>query len=70
MHDGVFNTLEEVVEHYNSGIQSSSTLDPALKNTQATGLMLDAQEKADLVAFLKTLTDYDLLNNSAYTDPF
>lgn len=70
MHDGVFNTLEEVVEHYNSGIQSSSTLDPTLQNTQGTGLMLDAQDKADLVAFLKTLTDQDLLNNQAYSDPF
>lgn len=70
MHDGVFNTLEEVVEHYNSGIQSSSTLDPTLQNTQGTGLMLDAQDKADLVAFLKTLTDQDLLNNPAYSDPF
>ena len=70
MHDGRFQTLEEVVDHYNSGIQSSSTLDPALQYTQSTGLMLDAQEKADLVAFLKTLTDQTLITNPKYKSPF
>ncbi len=70
MHDGRFTTLEEVVDHYNSGIQNSPTLDPALANTMNTGLMLDAQEKADLVAFLKTLTDQTFLTNPEYSDPF
>lgn len=71
MHDGRFKTLEEVVEHYNSGIQNSSTLDPALEYTRVSGgLKLDTQDKADLVAFLKTLTDQDLLTNAAYTSPF
>jgi cytochrome c peroxidase len=70
MHDGRFQTLEEVVDHYNDGIQQSSTLDPALNATTATGLMLDAQEKADLVAFLKTLTDQTYLNNPKFTSPF
>jgi cytochrome c peroxidase len=70
MHDGRFQTLEEVVDHYNNGIQISSTVDPALQATTATGLMLDAQEKADLVAFLKTLTDDTYLNNSELSSPF
>ena len=69
MHDGRFNTLEEVVEHYNSGIKPSPSLDPALANTMGTGLFLDAQDKADLVAFLKTLTDTDLMTNPDYSDP-
>lgn len=69
MHDGRFQTLEEVVDHYNSGIDSSSTLDPALDATRATGLMLSVQDKQDLVAFLKTLTDYDFITNSKYSDP-
>jgi len=69
MHDGRFNTLEEVVEHYNSGIKPSPSLDPALANTMSTGLFLDAQDKADLVAFLKTLTDTDLMTNPKYSDP-
>ncbi len=69
MHDGRFQTLEQVVAHYNSGVVASSTVDPALLGTTATGLMLDAQEQKDLVNFLKTLTDYTFLNNPAYSDP-
>jgi len=69
MHDGRFSTLEEVVDHYNNNIETSSTLDPALASTTGTGLMLDTQEKADLIAFLKTLTDQHFLNNEEYHDP-
>ncbi len=57
MHDGRFATLEEVVEHYNSGVRRSVTLDPNLAKHPEAGMQLTAQEKADLVAFLKTLTD-------------
>ncbi|MCB0737258.1 MAG: c-type cytochrome [Bacteroidetes bacterium] len=70
MHDGRFATLEQVVEHYNSGIKPSSTLDGALEQTREKGLMLTDQDKQDLVAFLKTLTDKTLLENEAYSDPF
>ncbi len=71
MHDGRFKTLEEVVDHYNSGIQNSSTVAPELEYTRVSGgLQLTAQDKADLVAFLKTLTDQNLLNNPEYSDPF
>lgn len=69
MHDGRFQTLEEVVAHYNEGIQSSSTVDPAILATQETGLMLDEQEQADLVAFLHTLTDYSFQDVIEYSDP-
>ncbi len=57
MHDGRFATLEAVVEHYSSGVRRSATLDPNLAKHPEAGLQLTAQEKADLVAFLKTLTD-------------
>lgn len=70
MHDGRFRTLEEVVEHYNSGIQSSATADPTVLNTQTTGLMLSPQDKQDLVNFLKALTDDTFVNNVAYGSPF
>lgn len=66
MHDGRFQTLEQVVEHYNSGIKESPTIDSALRATIQTGLMLDEQEKADLVNFLKTLTDQTFLTNQEY----
>lgn len=70
MHDGRFKTLEEVVDHYNEGIQPSATVDPAIENTRQTGLMLTEQDKIDLVNFLKTLTDEVYLAKEAYKSPF
>ena len=70
MHDGRFKTLEEVIEHYNDDLKASPTLDPALEQTRGTGLMLTPQDKADLKAFLLTLTDDDLLTNPDYASPF
>lgn len=69
MHDGRFSTLEEVIEHYNSGLKSSPTIDPNLKSA-GVGLGLTAQDKSDLIAFLHTLTDTVYLNNPAYSNPF
>ncbi len=70
MHDGRFNTLEEVVDHYNTEIKISSTLDPALLATTDTGLLLDDQDKEDLINFMNTLTDWTFINNSEYANPF
>jgi cytochrome c peroxidase len=70
MHDGRFQTLEEVVEHYNTELKASPSLDPALEQTRETGLLLTEQDKTDLVAFLKTLTDKDLTTNPEYSSPF
>ena len=69
MHDGRFSTLEEVVDHYNEGIHPSTTLDPAIQATSETGLFLTADDKVDLVNFLKTLTDQTFLNDVRYSDP-
>lgn len=70
MHDGRFATLEEVVEHYNTGVKNSSTVEFILQyNLQPGGLQLTAQDKSDLVAFLKTLSDPDFLTNKAYSKP-
>lgn len=72
MHDGRFNTLEEVVEFYNSGVnQSSPNISPLmLKPNRPNGsLNLTPEEKSDLVAFLKTLTDSEFLENKDFQDP-
>lgn len=55
MHDGRFATLEEVVEFYNSGLRDSPTIDPLMLN--GTAINLSEEQKAALVAFLKTLSD-------------
>lgn len=70
MHDGRFRTLEEVIDHYNEGLKDSETIHITLKNTMDTGLLLDEQDKKDLLAFLHTLTDYTFLNNTEYNSPF
>ena len=70
MHDGRFATLEEVIDHYNTGAKNSATVDFLLQyNLQPGGLQLTGQDKADLVAFLKTLTDETFLTNAAYRKP-
>ena len=61
MHDGRFATLEEVVEHYDSGGKYSTTVDPLMKKL-GVGLQLTNQEKIDLVSYLKTLTDNEFIN--------
>jgi cytochrome c peroxidase len=56
MHNGMFRTLEEVLNYYNSPdwfVDNSINRDDALK----TPLRLTAQEKKDIIAFLRTLTD-------------
>ncbi len=57
MHDGRFHSLEEVVEHYATGVKRSATLDPNLAKHPDGGVPLSAEDKRALVAFLKTLTD-------------
>ena len=56
MHDGRFATLEEVVRHYNTGVQRAPTLDPNLAKHPTEGINLSEADVKDLVAFLKTLS--------------
>lgn len=72
MHDGRFATLEQVIEHYNSGIKNHPNLDPALKTPGGTPkqLNLTTADKAALVAFLKTLTDTKMTSDVKYSNPF
>ena len=62
MHDGRFKTLTEVVKHYNSGINKSKTLSKELQQP----MNLSDNERTELVAFLKTLTDKTFLFNTKY----
>ena len=72
MHDGRFETLLEVVEHYNSGIQAHPELDNRLKNRrgQPIRMNLSDQEKQALVAFMRTLTDNSLAVDERFSNPF
>ena len=67
MHDGRFATLEQVIDHYRSGVASSPTLDPVLIQNGKLGIELTDTGKKQLVAFLKTLTDATFINNRAFS---
>jgi cytochrome c peroxidase len=69
MHDGRFATLDEVIDFYSTGLVSSPTVDPLMKHVDDGGLQLTVQEKANLKAFLFTLTDYEFINNPAFQHP-
>ncbi|MDX1421372.1 MAG: cytochrome c peroxidase [Rubricoccaceae bacterium] len=72
MHDGRFATLEEVVEHYDRGIQPHGALFPALRlgDGRPLRLNLSAKDRDALVAFLETLTDTTLATDPRWSDPF
>ena len=57
MHDGRFTTLEEVVDHYSTGVKRTISLDSNLAKHPEGGLAFTDEDKRSLVAFLKTLTD-------------
>ena len=59
MHDGRFETLEQVVDHYSEGLKPSATVDPLMKKVNQGGVHLSTKEKADLIAFLRALTQED-----------
>ncbi|RAJ18051.1 cytochrome-c peroxidase [Olleya aquimaris] len=66
MHDGRFATLDEVIEQYSTGLKASSTIDPLMKKVDQGGVNLSDQDKADLKAFLLTLSDPSFINNPAF----
>ena len=65
MHDGRFQSLDEVIEHYNSGGKNSPN-----KNSLIYPLHLSETQKADLKAFILTLTDSTTITNQAFQNPF
>lgn len=73
MHDGRFETLEDVVNHYNSGIKRSPNLDDILKSWEsgdAIKLGLTDNETSALISFLHSLTDESYMKDERFADPF
>ncbi len=69
MHDGRFATLDDVINHYSSGIAMSPTIDPLIEFASQGGVQLDDYEKGLLKAFLLTLSDESFINNPDFQDP-
>lgn len=72
MHDGRFKTLNEVLDHYSHGIANSPALDVRLRasNGQPMKMNITDQEKTAIIAFLNTLTDYTMITDQKYSNPF
>lgn len=71
MHDGRFKTLEEVIDHYSEGIQDNPNLDQRLKRDgKPMRMQITEDDKKAIVAFLNTLTDYDMLTDPKLSNPF
>jgi cytochrome c peroxidase len=77
MHDGSMATLEEVIDHYErggrlieSGPLAGDGFTSPFKSDLVTGFPLSDQAKADLVEFLKSLTDREFVEDARFSDPF
>ena len=72
MHDGRFATLDEVLEHYSTGVQDVDGLSPLLRNDDGSPqrLNMSADEKAALMAFLLTLSDTSIASDPRFGNPF
>ena len=72
MHDGRFQTLDEVLNHYSGGIQNHPTLDENLKGADGKPLHMNMTqiEKDALKAFLFTLTDHTFITDPKFSNPF
>ena len=76
MHDGSIETLPEVLEHYARGgrvITDGPYAGDGSRNPYRSefvrGFELTTEERADLLAFLESLTDQSVLSNAAWSDP-
>lgn len=69
MHDGRFATIEEVIEHYSTGLVWSSTIDPLMKNVDYGGAQMTPSDKEALKAFILTLSDESFITNTDFHDP-
>jgi cytochrome c peroxidase len=69
MHDGRFKSIEQVIEFYSSGIADLPYTDRLLYRNGQPGFQFSEEEKADLLAFLKSLTDQKFLSNPRFDVP-
>ena len=71
MHDGRFNSLDQVINFYSIGVHPNSpNIDPLMEFSSQGGVQLDPQERQELKAFLLTLSDPDFINNPKFSNPF
>lgn len=72
MHDGRFATLDDVIDHYSHGVKDHKNLGSFLKDDSGEAMQLNFTDrnKKDLINFLNTLTDPELITAEKWSDPF
>jgi cytochrome c peroxidase len=70
MHDGRFETLREVIDFYSEGVHDTPFTDPLMEFAFQGGVQMDEAEKVALEAFLLSLTDYSIVDDERFSDPF
>jgi len=72
MHDGRFNTLSEVIQFYSRDVENHPNLHPLLTDNRGRAIhyRFNNEERRALVNFLNTLTDFELITDEKYSDPF
>jgi cytochrome c peroxidase len=72
MHDGRYKTLGDVVDHYSKSIENTPNLDPLLQdaNGNARKMNISDDEKAAIIAFMNTLTDFSMVSDTKFSNPF
>jgi len=68
MHDGRFYTLEAVLDFYSDNVEDQPNIDPLLKQNGHPGIPMSGQEKQDIIAFLKTLSDKNFITNPKFAE--
>lgn len=68
MHDGRFRNLKAVLQHYATDVKNHPNLDPQFRSNGKLGLALTSQAQAQIIAFLKTLTDIDYINDRRFNN--
>ena len=63
MHDGRFESLEQVIDFYSQGVQLTPYVDPLMHHVNSGGVQLTSSEKEDLLYFIKTLRDDEFITN-------
>ncbi|MEZ4961177.1 MAG: cytochrome c peroxidase [Saprospiraceae bacterium] len=66
MHNARFKTLEEVLDHYDNGMVYYETIDETFVNLNGLGIDLEETDKAAIIAFLNTLTDFDFVQDTLF----
>ncbi len=70
MHDGRFNTIDEVLNFYNTSVQPSPTLDSKINPSKHLALNLTPDELEKMKSFLFTLTDSVFIMNPEFSNPY